>query len=51
MIELIGNNAGLVWHALNENGQMSVKNLKKATKIKAEKDVYAFPADGGVLGL
>lgn len=41
MIELIGNNAGLVWHALNENGQMSVKNLKKATKIKAEKDVYA----------
>ena len=39
MIEFIGNNAGLVWHALNENGRMSVK--KKATKIKAEKDVYA----------
>ncbi len=41
MIEFVGNNAGLVWHALNENGRMSVKNLKKATKIKAEKDVYA----------
>ena len=34
MIELIGTNAGLVWNALNEGG-------KKATKIKAEKDMYA----------
>ena len=41
MIELIGTNAGLVWNALNENGKMSIKALKKATKIKAEKDVYA----------
>ncbi len=41
MIELIGTNAGLVWRALNEGGKMSVKALKKATKIKAEKDVYA----------
>ncbi len=41
MIELIGNNAGLVWHALNDNGQLSIKNLKKATKIKTEKELYA----------
>lgn len=41
MIELIGTNAGLVWNALNEGGKTSVKELKKATKIKAEKDLYA----------
>lgn len=41
MIELIGTNAGLVWRALDEGGKMSVKAVKKATKIKAEKDVYA----------
>ena len=35
MIELIGTNAGLVWNALNEGGKMSVKAVKKATKIKA----------------
>jgi len=40
MIELIGTNAGLVWNALNEGGKMSVKAVKKATKIKAEKDMY-----------
>ncbi len=41
MIELIGTNAGLVWNALNEGGRTSVKDLKKVTKIKAEKDLYA----------
>ncbi|MCC8143472.1 MAG: winged helix-turn-helix domain-containing protein [Tannerellaceae bacterium] len=41
MIELIGTNAGLVWIALNEGGKMSVKAVKKATKIKADKDLYA----------
>ena len=41
MIELIGTNAGLVWNALNEGVKMSVKAVKKATKIKTEKDVYA----------
>ncbi len=41
MIELIGTNAGLVWKALDAGGKMSVKSLKKATKIKAEKDIYA----------
>ena len=41
MIELIGTNAGLVWHALNEKGKLSLKELKKATKIKLDKDLYA----------
>lgn len=41
MIELIGTNAGLVWSALSEGGKMSIKAVKKVTKIKAEKDIYA----------
>jgi len=41
MIELIGTNAGLVWNVLNEGGKMNVKDVKKATKIKADKDLYA----------
>lgn len=41
MIELIGTNAGLVWNALNDGGKMSIKTLKKATKIKLDKDLYA----------
>lgn len=41
MIELFGTNAGLVWTVLSEGGKMSVKAVKKATKIKAEKDLYA----------
>lgn len=41
MIELIGTNAGLIWNVLNEGGKMSLKAVKKATKIKAEKEMYA----------
>lgn len=41
MIELIGNNAGVVWNALNEAGKMNAKELKKATKIKTDKELYA----------
>ncbi len=41
MIELIGTNAGLVWNALNTGGKMTLKAVKKATKIRAEKDMYA----------
>ena len=41
MIETIGKNAGLVWKALNENGAMNVKALKKVTKSRTEKDLYA----------
>lgn len=39
-IEMIGNNAGLIWNALNENKTLSVKEIKKATKLK-EKPLYA----------
>ena len=41
MIETIGKNAGLVWKALNENSAINVKALKKVTKIRTEKDLYA----------
>lgn len=40
MIETIGNNAGAIWTALNENGAMDTKALKKAAKIKTDKDLY-----------
>lgn len=39
-IEMIGTNAGLIWNALNENKTLSVKEIKKATKLK-EKPLYA----------
>ena len=41
MIELIGTNAGLIWNVLNEGGKMNFKAVKKATKIKAEIDLFA----------
>lgn len=41
MIETIGTNAGLVWTALNANNGLSGKALKKATKLKSDKDLYA----------
>lgn len=40
MIEVIGNNAGLVWNALNENNGLTGKAIKKATKLK-DKELYA----------
>ena len=33
-------NAGLVWNALNEKGPMTVKDLRKATKLK-DKQIFA----------
>ena len=33
MVKLIGTNAGLVWRALSKAGRMSVKELKKETKL------------------
>ncbi len=39
-IDTIGLWAGLVWTALDEQGTLSVKGLKKATKLK-EKEIYA----------
>lgn len=40
MIEKIGTAAGSVWAALNENGAMASKDLKKAAKIKTDKELY-----------
>ena len=38
--EVIGTWAGQVWNALNESGKLTVKGLKKATKLKS-KELYA----------
>lgn len=38
--EVIGTWAGQVWNALNESGKLTVKGLKKATKLK-EEELYA----------
>jgi hypothetical protein len=38
--ETIGANAGLIWNALNEGNTLSVKQLRKATKLK-DKEVFA----------
>ena len=40
MTEKIGNIAGAIWTALNENGAMNTKALKKAAKVKTDKDLY-----------
>ncbi len=39
MIEKIGTVAGQIWFALNENGAMNGKDLKKAAKVKNEKEL------------
>lgn len=38
--EKIGLWAGVVWNALDKEGTLSVKKLKKLTKLK-EKEIYA----------
>lgn len=38
--EEIGLNAGLVWNALNESEDLTLKGLKKVTKLK-DKQLYA----------
>ena len=38
--ETIGTNAGLIWNALNDVNTLTVKQLKKATKLK-DKEVFA----------
>ncbi len=40
MFEKAGVLAGAIWTALHENGALSAKDLKKATKAKTEKDLY-----------
>ncbi|MDR1747192.1 MAG: winged helix-turn-helix domain-containing protein [Tannerella sp.] len=41
MITLIGTNAGLIWRVLNKSGRMNVKDLKKETQIRTDKQLYA----------
>lgn len=38
--EIIGNWAGAVWEVLNQKGALTVKEIKKETKLR-EKDIYA----------
>ncbi len=40
MFEKAGETAGAVWSALNENGALNAKDLKKAAKAKSEKELY-----------
>jgi hypothetical protein len=40
MNEKVGTLAGAVWTALNENGVMTAKDLKKAVKAKTDKDLF-----------
>ena len=40
MFEKAGEIAGAIWTALNENGAMSAKDLKKAAKVKTEKELF-----------
>lgn len=40
MQEKAGEIAGKIWNALNEKGEMTGKELKKATAIKTEKEIY-----------
>ncbi len=40
MFENAGLLAGAVWTALNENGAQNAKDLKKAAKIKTDKELY-----------
>lgn len=40
MTETVGTLAGAIWTALNENGAMVSKDLKKAAKIKTDKDLF-----------
>ena len=38
--EKAGELAGKIWEALNEGGELSSKELKKAVKVRADKDLY-----------
>ena len=40
MTTVVGTQAGAVWTALNENGALNTKDLKKAAKVKTDKDLY-----------
>ena len=36
----VGMYAGDVWTALNQNGELDVKELKKVAKLKTEKELF-----------
>ena len=40
MIATVGTLAGAVWTALNENGALNAKDLKKVAKIKTDKELF-----------
>lgn len=40
MTATVGTLAGAVWTALNENGALNTKDLKKFAKIKTDKDLF-----------
>lgn len=40
MNEKVGTIAGQVWNALNENGALNTKDLKKVAKVKNDKDLF-----------
>ncbi|MBQ9523937.1 MAG: winged helix-turn-helix domain-containing protein [Bacteroidaceae bacterium] len=40
MTGTVGTLAGAVWSALNENGTMASKDVKKAAGLKSDKELY-----------
>ncbi len=40
MNEKVGTIAGQIWNALSENGALNNKDLKKAAKVKNDKDLF-----------
>lgn len=38
--EKAGELAGKIWEALSANGELSGKELKKAAKVRSDKDLY-----------
>lgn len=38
--EKVGELAGKIWVALNENGKLTGKGLKKYIKVRADKELY-----------
>ena len=40
MTGTVGTLAGAVWSALNENGALATKDVKKAAGLKSDKELY-----------
>ena len=39
--EIIGETAGVVWTALSTSGKLTIKELKKVTKVKTDKMLFS----------